>query len=183
MLPIIPPGGRFHPEDALAQFGDIEIDFQDLFLAPDQFDEERPPGFGQFPDPGPRPEGEDILGRLLGDGAAAAEFSDVSPVLAVHFAQFPPGKTVMLEEIDVLSGQDGPDHLGRNLVDRHIVLLRVIGLYLLVLPFPEVHERRPRHGRPLEDRHDEQAEDRGPERDPQEKPVGDASFLPCHGRE
>ena len=119
--------------------------------------------------------GEDVLRRLLGDGAAASDSLSPFGMVLPHLLDFLPCKTVVLTEQIVLAGDDGLHHFRGDFLQRFPVLAGMETIDLGVLDGPPDHERRDPHGHPFEQGHPHETQHNEPERDPDKTPIPDTS--------
>lgn len=91
----------FDTEDTVPEFDDIEIDFEDSFLAPEQFDEQGEVGLEEFAGVGTSRRTEDILGGLLRDSTASGDDATHSFVSIESIDHVVIGEAAMFVEMGV----------------------------------------------------------------------------------
>lgn len=92
----------FDTEDTVPEFDDIEIDFEDSFLAPEQFDEYGEVGLEEFAGVGASRRAEDILGGLLRYGTATGDDVTHSFISIESIDHVVIGEAAMFVEMGVL---------------------------------------------------------------------------------
>lgn len=99
--------------DALPHFNGIKVDFHDALLRPDELDKNGEVGFESLAQPGTaRPE-EDVLCRLLTDGAATEGIVATFHVTLGSFLNGVVVESVVQQEPLVLAGHDSYRHVLR----------------------------------------------------------------------
>lgn len=113
--------GRLDAVDAGAHLRDVEIDFHDPRLAPDQFGEAGEPRLEPLADVGAAGPEEYVLRGLLRDGRSAAQLAaiGVARVRRLHRGEI---EAVVGAEIGILRPDRGAGHGGGDCVERHPVL-------------------------------------------------------------
>ena len=69
-------------------------------------------------------EGEAVLGCLLADGTAAADWGAVKHVILFHLAKFIIIEAVVVKELLVFGSYDGTDHIVGNTLERNPCALK-----------------------------------------------------------
>ena len=114
---------RLHANDTIAQFDDVEIDLQNALLAPKEFDKYGEVCFKELTRVGARRCAKDVLGGLLGDGAAACHNTSVTLVAVERIQHILIREASMFVETGIFAVNDGTDHVGRDVLDGYPVVL------------------------------------------------------------
>ena len=91
----------FDTEDTVPEFDDIEIDFEDSFFAPEQFDEHGEVGLEEFAGVSTSRRTEDILGGLLRDSTATGDDAPHSFISIESIDHVVIGEAAMFVEMGV----------------------------------------------------------------------------------
>src|SRR5690606_31716812 len=108
--------GGFHAIDAVAEFGDVQVDLEDALLRPEELDEDGEPGFDALARVARAAPEEEILGDLLRERARAARTLAVR-VLAHGFADRFQVEAGVKRELLILRRDDGDRGMGRDAVE------------------------------------------------------------------
>lgn len=108
--------------DSITHLDTIQIDLHDALLRPERLDQEREVGLHSLAHPRAFRPAEDILGRLLRNGAAPA-LPPAALAFLHHRVEGDDVETAVPEEVVVLRRDGGAVHIGRNLLYRHPFLV------------------------------------------------------------
>ena len=137
---------RLHAKDTIAQFDDVEIDLENALLAPKEFDKYGEVCFKELARVGARRCAENILGSLLGDGAATCHNTSVTLVAVERIQHILIRETTVLVKTGVFAVNDGTDHVGRDVLDGHPVVLEREPFALVErIQLAQEHQRRQAH--------------------------------------
>ncbi len=116
-------GNSLYPIDAVAHLYGVQVDLHDALLAPHHFYKKGEIGFQSLAQPRASRPQEDVLCRLLRDGAAAAyAFLSRTVLLGCHLDGLKV-EAVVRHEVLVFAGNDGDGHVYGHLRERHPVVV------------------------------------------------------------
>ena len=125
----VAPSCRFRAIDSSPHSCHIQLHLQNPFFAPDFFDKYGEIGFYPFPQPGLCAPGKAILGCLLTDRTAAANWASIEKMGVFHLRNFLEVKSIVLVKSLIFRCNDGIYHFVGNIInwrpfefDRHTVL-------------------------------------------------------------
>lgn len=172
-------GCRFGTEDAVAHFNHVQIDFHDTVFSPEKLDQYGEICFYRLSEVGARVEGEDVLRRLLGDGASSTCDATVALVLFVGMAYGVEVESAVFVEFGVLVIDDRVDEFGRDVFERYPVVAQVeLAPLLSCLNLAHEHERSKRDRDKLEEQDNAYRAHQEDEHEASEE----ISESVCHGR-
>ena len=109
-------GSGLCSEDSVAEFGDILIDLKDSCLVPDGFNDRRQDDFLSFSEVASVVGQKEVFDSLLSQGRSAGGALIREQVSFCGRFNGVPTKSVVVHEIRIFRGHDGPNQIRRNLI-------------------------------------------------------------------